>query len=546
MATTRERIEISEPEIDALLSRVRSVVSNDDYETLDTIVAFGVEVMRLLQTEGMTLRKLRGWLLAHRSSEKLRDIVEPDDATASTTTDDDAIGSPATEPSTAADGAVAPDPPKKRKGHGRKPAAAFPGAKTIRLTHTKLKPRDRCPHCVRGKIYPMKPRRQLFIVGQPPLHATCYEQDTLRCNQCGDVFTAELPAELDRDKYDASAVAMIALLKYGTGLPFYRLERLQGGLGIPLPAGTQWGLVQRASSIACFAFDELIRRGAQADVLHNDDTFIRILDLMAENHQRVADKERTGMFTTGIVALTAQAKIALFFTGRQHAGENIRDVLLQRASALGPPIQMCDGLDRNLPKDLEVILSNCTTHARRHFVDVRASFPDECRHVLEKLALVYATDAQARREELTPQQRLELHRAESWPVMEELKSWMQSKLADKHVEPNSGLGKAIKYTLKRWDPLTLFLRQPGAPLENNIVERALKKAILHRKNALFYKTMVGAKVGDIFMSLIYTCELNGVDPHRYLTALMTHPAEVEERPADWMPWNYRQALAPAA
>jgi transposase len=61
--------------------------------------------------------------------------------------------------------------------------------------------------------------------------------------------------------------------------------------------------------------------------------------------------------------------------------------------------------------------------------------------------------------------------------------------------------------LKHWEKLTLFLRHPGPPLDNNICERALKKAILHRKNALFYKTVNGAHVGDVFMSLIYTCEL---------------------------------------
>ncbi len=75
------------------------------------------------------------------------------------------------------------------------------------------------------------------------------------------------------------------------------------------------------------------------------------------------------------------------------------------------------------------------------------------------------------------------------------------------MEPNSGLGKAISYMLRQWPALTLFLREPGAPLDNNLCERALKKAILHRKNSLFYKTLNGAEVGDLYMSLIHTCEL---------------------------------------
>ena len=99
---------------------------------------------------------------------------------------------------------------------------------------------------------------------------------------------------------------------------------------------------------------------------------------------------------------------------------------------------------------------------------------------------------------------------------------------------------------KKPSKLTLFLRQAGAPLDNNIAERTLKKAILHRKNALFYKTMNGARVGDLFMSLIHSCELNKVNPFDYLTELLRHPAEASVHPAEWMPWSYRREAAAAA
>ena len=77
---------------------------------------------------------------------------------------------------------------------------------------------------------------------------------------------------------------------------------------------------------------------------------------------------------------------------------------------------------------------------------------------------------------------------------------MEAQFAERKTAPNSGLGKAINYLLKHWKKLTLFLKHPGVPIDNNIVERALKKAILNRKNALFYKTLNGARVGDLFMS----------------------------------------------
>ena len=165
--------------------------------------------------------------------------------------------------------------------------------------------------------------------------------------------------------------------------------------------------------------------------------------------------------------------------------------------------------------------------------------------MLESLREVYRYDAEAEGQGLTPEARLRFHQEHSQPVMDALHAWFLAQFAEKKVEPNSGLGKAITYCLKRWHRLTLFLREPGAPLDSNLVERALKKCILHRKNSLFYKTENGAEVGDLFMSLIHTCELNGVNPFEYLTELQKHAEELAKYPAAWMPWNYRQALQPA-
>ena len=126
--------------------------------------------------------------------------------------------------------------------------------------------------------------------------------------------------------------------------------------------------------------------------------------------------------------------------------------------------------------------------------------------------------------------------------MTKLHTWLEAQFAERKTEPNSGLGKAIKYLLNHWRPLTLFLRVAGAPLDNNIVERALKRAVLHRKNALFYRTLHGAQVGDLFMSLIHTCQLCGTNSFDYLTEMQRHARELAANPADWMPWNYRQTL----
>jgi hypothetical protein len=156
---------------------------------------------------------------------------------------------------------------------------------------------------------------------------------------------------------------------------------------------------------------------------------------------------------------------------------------------------------------------------------------------------VYGNDARARERQLSPEARLQWHQETSGPTMLQLQAWLRQQLDEKLTEPNSALGSAIRYMLKHWQRLTLFLRQAGAPLDNNLCERALKMAILHRKNSLFYKTQNGARVGDLFMSLIYTCQLNQVNPFDYLTQLQRHSDQVAASPQQWMPWNYRAGLS---
>jgi transposase len=195
-------------------------------------------------------------------------------------------------------------------------------------------------------VYGQKELKVLVrIIGQAPLAATVYSLERLRCGACGQVYTAQEPEGVGPERYDETAAAMIAQLKYGSGTPFYRLEQLQGQLGIPLPAATQWEVVEEAAEFMKPARDELIRQAAQGEVLHNDDTSMRVLHLTRE-----PSDERTGVFTSGIVSTSQGRKIALYFTGREHAGENLAEVLKQRAHNAGPAIQMCDALSRNAPK----------------------------------------------------------------------------------------------------------------------------------------------------------------------------------------------------
>jgi transposase len=414
--------------------------------------------------------------------------------------------------------------------------------------HAELEPGQRCPECGQGRIYDWVPRTLVRVTGQAPLAATVYRLEQLRCRLCDAVFTAPAPAGVvEAPKYDASCASMLALYRYGSGVPFYRLEGLQASLQVPLPDSTQWEIVRQAVPAPEQVYEELVREAAQARLLHNDDTPMRVLELMAQRREREAsgDAGPKAIQTSGIVAELEQQRVILFFTGHAHAGHNLQALLARRAKELPAPLQMCDALAANVAGELATVVCNCLAHGRRKAVEVLAHFPEQALHIIEQLARVYHHDAHCREHAFTAAQRLAHHQEHSAKVMEALHDWMTQRLELREVEPNSGLGQAIAYLRKHWTALTQFLRLEGAPLDNTACERALKRAVLHRKNSMFYKTSKGARVGDVYMSLIATCVAGGINAFEYLQALHLHAERVKAGPARWLPWNYTQQLAEA-
>jgi transposase len=449
-----KRIELTVQEVEALIERIRrESLFKADYGLLVAIATNYFTLEQTHQEQSRTILRLLNRFFGHRT-EKSREVfksssLEQELPNPSTPTEKDSPG-------------------EKPKGHGRNGASAYEGAQRVCVPHLCYKAGDPCPLCLKGKLYPTgEPGVEIRIVGRAPLDGTVYVLEKLRCNLCGKLFTAQAPEGSGEDKYDETAGAMVALLKYGAGLPFNRLEKLQECLGVPLPASTQWEIVERKADKIHPVYSELIRQAAQGEIFYNDDTTMKILANLKKSE---ADDEisRKGSFTTGVLAVQDERRIALFFTGPKHAGDNMAQLLKQRASGLSPPIQMCDALSRNVPKEFETLLANCLAHARRNFVDLVPSFPEQCRFVIEALAKVYHHDKMAKEQSLSAEQRLRFHQDRSGSAMEGLKEWLQKQLNERRVEPNSSMGKAITYMLKHWEPLTLFLRVPGAPLDNNL------------------------------------------------------------------------------
>jgi hypothetical protein len=334
----------------------------------------------------------------------------------------------------------------------------------------------------------------------------------------------------------------LALAHYHLGLPFKRIESFQDMLGMPLPDATQWDLVEQVADSAHPVYEHLQKLGANQPLVYQDDTGARILSLIRENH---ADPPppRTAMTTT-VLLFEGQHSICLYFSGRRHAGENLDAILAHRNPDLAPIQWMSDGLAANTPKQhkQQTLDINCLVHGRRKFVELEDFFPSECQQVIDAIAKVYEHEAHCKQQGLSPRQRLAYHQQHSREGMDALKAWMQKQFAERCVEPNSRLGGAFNYLLKRWDALTRFLQVPGAPLDNNAAERALKMILRLRNNSLFYANPHGAYVGDVLTSLIETCRLAGTNPLDYLTALMENRSAVFRDPGAWLPWNYRDTL----
>jgi transposase len=331
------------------------------------------------------------------------------------------------------------------------------------------------------------------------------------------------------------------------------VQGYQAMLGVPLPDATQWDQIEKVGDCSYVVFEHLEALAAQGELIHQDDTSVRILALMDENRTIHAQAEarglsrpteRTGMFTTALVVRVGERTICLYYSGRSHAGENLKALLEQRQAGLDKPLVMSDALARNEADEDGLIRCHCLAHGRRQFSDLEDVFPQECRVVIEALKQVFDHDAEARDRLMSPAARFAYHQTYSRPIMDELHRWLDQQVEERLVEPNSALGKAIAYMQGHWETLTRFLSVVGAPLDNNLVERALKLFIRQRKNSLFYKTEHSAYIASVLTSLIATCLQAGGNALEYLVALQEHRTEVFADPAAWLPWTYQASLAP--
>jgi hypothetical protein len=564
-----QNVTLSAAEGEALIARVhQSNLSADDAGVVEQVIRMYFWVAFALQEAKLSVQRLRAALFGKGLQTGQRRASKASSTLSAPVGKGEGVGewrSMDAEASGVADAVSAAEPGESgaqatskpagghRLGTGRLGADAYEGAERVECRHEDLAVGQRCPVCGQGHLYELPPGGEIRLDGHALLSALRYELQKLRCSACGQIFTASLPAKAGDEKYSARARAVLAIGRYYLGLPLYRLQGYQAMLGVPVPDATQWDQIEKVGDCSYVVFAYLERLAAQGELIYQDDTAVRILSLIGENLKLRAQaatlgssrpQERTGMYTTALVVKVGERTICLYYCGRRHAGENLAALLTKRKADRDTPLVMSDALASNEADDQALIRCHCLAHGRRKFSELEDVFPQECAVVLDVLTQVFDHNEEARAQHLSAQERLVYHQVYSGPLMEELKRWLQQQCDERLVEPNSSLGKAMAYMQGHWETLTRFLSVPGAPLDNNTVERALKLFIRQRKNSLFYATEHSAYIASVLTSLIATCLQAGVNALEYLVALQEHRQEVFAAPEAWLPWTYQVALAP--
>ena len=534
--------DISVEELDGLIERIEQArehslaLSGDDYALLLNAVLTLANMQEQLSRNDLTIHKLKKLMGVVRSSEKLRGLVPSQDDEENESTSSD---------STAANKRSAKS--RTRFKPKRKAPPVLPPT-VHRHGLTELNKGDTCPACSSGKVYKYTPAVLLRVVGHAPLSGERHLCEQVRCNGCGEIYSAELPEHVKADgrpnqQYGYSARSVMAIYKYFAGSPFYRQESVNGLLGGHVAASTVFDQCEQVANVLNPIFKALKAIAANAPQFYLDDTTNRILAQQPIKKTRGGvERLRSGIYTSACLAITEEKKrLVLFQTNVGHAGEWMEEILSARDSNKDPPLIMSDALSANQVKGMPTTKALCNAHGRRGFAELVDQHLDETLFVLELYQHAWVNEAHCLDNTLSITERLDYHKAHSLPHMKTILDWCEEQLATDTVEANSNLGRAMNYFIRHYEGLTAFCRIAGAPVDNNEIERLIKLIVRARKNSLFFKTLVGAEISDIITSVLACCHEQNINGFEYLNAVQRNQLAVKASPERWLPWNYSEA-----
>jgi transposase len=558
-------VELPVSELDGLISRVEQAkkaqltLSAEDCDLLLNAVLTLASMQERLSHNDLTIAKLKKLLGIVRSSEKTRDLF-PDAQQGKDTdgqADEPASADAGKADSTDDKGTDAKDKKDKRDrrsgqkdpGKSRKPPRPKPPT-THKHALDGLSKGDPCPECPDGKLYKYTPAVLIRIVGNEPLSCERHLSEQLRCGNCGEIFTASLPAHVKADgrpgqKYGYSARALLALFRFFAGLPYHRQQTVHNLMGGHIAASTVFDQCEFVANALHPVFKAIMAMAANGTIFHIDDTSNRILQQEPVIKTRSGKQRlRTGVYSSVCVAMLACGRrLTLFQTNVGHAGEWMEEILQRRDPQLDTPVVMSDALSANRVIAPATHVAFCNSHGRRNFAELSEQHPRQVLKILQLYKQVWINDDHCGKHPLSDIERRDYHQQNSLPVMQQIRTFCEQHLASEAdeqpiVEPNSNLGKAMRYFIKHFTGLSAFCQIPGAPIDNNGSERALKILIRGRKNSLFHQTAAGANIADVICSVLAICHEHEIDALAYLIAIQANQLQVKAAPEKWMPWNY--------
>lgn len=435
------------------------------------------------------------------------------------------------------DSADEDEPLKNKKKQRRSPNNGgrngfndYPNA-PIDIIENPYKPGSACPCCSQGKLYKGEDRQGIQYHASPLIEVKRYRKKVLRCNACGQEQVPNKSVQRHSNEAKSAVVVERAL-----GMPLNRLSRLQTLFGVPVPQSTLWIMAKELwDSVGSAVFNALYQSAQGGIIFGGDDTTARIREI--QKRYEAGEKIRKGCYTSSICTQLNGNKIILYFTANKYLAENFSGLLAQREDEDKTIVSlMADASSNNDPKLTWVILGYCLVHGRRKFVELLSSSPKECKNFLDQIAQIYKNEKSTK--DMEPKERQAYHHKNSLPILRTMYREMIRLFREKKVEPNSSLGKAFAYWLKRRYGFGAFTRIPGFPLDNNAVERSLRPIAMGRKTSLFFMTLVSADIWSGLFSLVFTCERNGINAYEYLNWLQKNRLAASREPEKFLPWHF--------
>lgn len=306
-------------------------------------------------------------------------------------------------------------------------------------------------------------------------------------------------------------LAHVLVSKFVDHLPVYRQAQMLKRQGVEIARSTIGDWIK----YSCEALQPLHslhrEKVLAASYLMADETPIRVLDYTS------AKKSHLGYFWVYFDPVNKQA----LFDYRRGRGREGPAECLENFSGL----LQNDGYQayEQFEARQDITLFSCWAHARRYFDKAQDNDPERARYALTEIQKLYAVEREARENELSYADRQEMRKNTALPVLEKLESWLRQN----HLTtlPESAIGKAITYALKRWDKLTRYVMHGQVEIDNNLIENAIRPVALGRKNYLFAGSHAGAERAAMIYSLVATAKLRGIEPFAWLRHTLSKIAD---------------------